>query len=320
MLASGPEAVLRGSQRDVEVLIGEMAMGVDVNKKHKDRIVKAKAPKPATLAELTDRWEMEGLAARRESYQKRAPASVRYTFKPMLRTLAVDLSGEAILRSLDACTLPLLQERQLHLSDHAENGQDHLAHWSAGVDCGLKDAEVCALLLKLMYEVQNVAGGASQPVELGDNQRVARAYEVHERLKLAAALARPPRHFLGSHDGAACGPEHRFLHGSVLRARTHPRVSDQVGAIDAVVFAVASCGARFDDFNLMAVPGQSVHLGPKTLTPCRAKGVYQGRPPTFDHAKIVALRKQGKGATEIARAVGCQRGNVYKALKASGLK
>ena len=52
----------------------------------------------------------------------------------------------------------------------------------------------------------------------------------------------------------------------------------------------------------------------------KAKGVYKGRPPTFDHAKIVALRKQGKGATEIARAVGCQRGNVYKALKASGLK
>ena len=51
----------------------------------------------------------------------------------------------------------------------------------------------------------------------------------------------------------------------------------------------------------------------------KAKGVYKGRPPTFDHAKIVALRKQGKGATEIARAVGCQRGNVYKALKASGL-
>ena len=34
----------------------------------------------------------------------------------------------------------------------------------------------------------------------------------------------------------------------------------------AVVFAVAPCGARFDDFNVMAVPGQSVHLGPKTLT------------------------------------------------------
>ena len=52
----------------------------------------------------------------------------------------------------------------------------------------------------------------------------------------------------------------------------------------------------------------------------RALVIAAGDPPTFDHAKIVALRKQGKGATEIARAVGCQRGNVYKALKASGLK
>jgi DNA invertase Pin-like site-specific DNA recombinase len=52
----------------------------------------------------------------------------------------------------------------------------------------------------------------------------------------------------------------------------------------------------------------------------KAKGVYKGRPPTFDHAKIIALRKQGKGATEIARTVGCKRGNVYKTLKASGLK
>ena len=51
----------------------------------------------------------------------------------------------------------------------------------------------------------------------------------------------------------------------------------------------------------------------------KARGVYKGRPVTFDHAKIVALRKDGLGATEIARAVGCKRGNVYKALKAGGL-
>ena len=38
----------------------------------------------------------------------------------------------------------------------------------------------------------------------------------------------------------------------------------------------------------------------------KAKGIYKGRPATF-------------GATEIARAVGCKRGNVYKALKAAGL-
>jgi DNA invertase Pin-like site-specific DNA recombinase len=51
----------------------------------------------------------------------------------------------------------------------------------------------------------------------------------------------------------------------------------------------------------------------------KAKGVYKSRPVTFDHTKIVALRKEGLGATEIARAVGCKRGNVYKTLKAAGI-
>jgi DNA invertase Pin-like site-specific DNA recombinase len=44
----------------------------------------------------------------------------------------------------------------------------------------------------------------------------------------------------------------------------------------------------------------------------KAKGIYKGRPVTFDRARIVSLRK------EIAEAVGCKPGNVYKALKAAG--
>jgi DNA invertase Pin-like site-specific DNA recombinase len=47
----------------------------------------------------------------------------------------------------------------------------------------------------------------------------------------------------------------------------------------------------------------------------KAKGVYKGRPVTFDRARIVALGKEGMGATEIAKAVGCKQGNVYKTLK-----
>jgi hypothetical protein len=31
------------------------------------------------------------------------------------------------------------------------------------------------------------------------------------------------------------------------------------------------------------------------------------------------LRKEGMGTTEIAKAVGCKQGNVYKTLKAAGL-
>ena len=46
----------------------------------------------------------------------------------------------------------------------------------------------------------------------------------------------------------------------------------------------------------------------------KAKGVYKGRPVTFDHEHILAMRREGKGATEIARAVGCKRGLVYKVL------
>jgi DNA invertase Pin-like site-specific DNA recombinase len=51
----------------------------------------------------------------------------------------------------------------------------------------------------------------------------------------------------------------------------------------------------------------------------KAKGIYKGRPVTFDRARIVSLRKEGMGATEIAKSVGCKRGNVYKTLKAAGL-
>ncbi|RFB78319.1 recombinase family protein [Methylovirgula sp. 4M-Z18] len=51
----------------------------------------------------------------------------------------------------------------------------------------------------------------------------------------------------------------------------------------------------------------------------KAEGAYKGRPVTIDHDKIVELRREGKGATDIARIVGCGRGNVYKVLKAAGI-
>jgi DNA invertase Pin-like site-specific DNA recombinase len=50
----------------------------------------------------------------------------------------------------------------------------------------------------------------------------------------------------------------------------------------------------------------------------KAQGVYKGRPITLDHERIRAMKAEGKGATEIARVLGCSRGAVYKALNASG--
>ena len=100
-LGAWPQLTLAAARKAVEVLIGRMAAGFDVNQEHRDKITKAKAPKPATLAELVDRWEREGLAQQRDSYRKRALASVRYTFRPMMRTPITDLSGEAIKAVLD---------------------------------------------------------------------------------------------------------------------------------------------------------------------------------------------------------------------------
>jgi DNA invertase Pin-like site-specific DNA recombinase len=48
----------------------------------------------------------------------------------------------------------------------------------------------------------------------------------------------------------------------------------------------------------------------------KARGVYKGRPVTLDRKRIVALKAEGKGATEIARELGCSRGAVYKVLNA----
>ena len=59
-LGAWPQLTLAAARKAVEALIGRMAAGFDVNQEHRDRIAKAKAPKPATLAELVDRWEREG--------------------------------------------------------------------------------------------------------------------------------------------------------------------------------------------------------------------------------------------------------------------
>jgi DNA invertase Pin-like site-specific DNA recombinase len=44
----------------------------------------------------------------------------------------------------------------------------------------------------------------------------------------------------------------------------------------------------------------------------KARGVYKGRKPSVKADAIQALRDQGKGATEIAKALGIGRASVYR--------
>jgi DNA invertase Pin-like site-specific DNA recombinase len=49
----------------------------------------------------------------------------------------------------------------------------------------------------------------------------------------------------------------------------------------------------------------------------KAKGIYKGRPVTLDHAKVIRMKQEGRGATEIAKSLACSRRAVYKILAAA---
>lgn len=52
------------------------------------------------------------------------------------------------------------------------------------------------------------------------------------------------------------------------------------------------------------------------IAKAKAQGAYKGRKASIDPAEVLALQAAGKGATEIAKALGIGRSSVYRALKA----
>ncbi|MBB3941773.1 DNA invertase Pin-like site-specific DNA recombinase [Novosphingobium fluoreni] len=48
----------------------------------------------------------------------------------------------------------------------------------------------------------------------------------------------------------------------------------------------------------------------------KLKGLYKGRPATIDTARILELKEQGLGATQIAKTMSIGRASVYRALAA----
>ena len=51
------------------------------------------------------------------------------------------------------------------------------------------------------------------------------------------------------------------------------------------------------------------------ITSAKAKGVYKGRRPSIDVGAVIALKSQGKGASEISQLLGIGRASVYRATK-----
>lgn len=51
------------------------------------------------------------------------------------------------------------------------------------------------------------------------------------------------------------------------------------------------------------------------IAKAKAEGVYKGRKPSIDVAEVRRLKGDGKGATEIAKALGIGRASVYRVLE-----
>lgn len=52
------------------------------------------------------------------------------------------------------------------------------------------------------------------------------------------------------------------------------------------------------------------------IAKAKAQGVYKGRKASIDPAEVLALKASGKGASEIAKALGIGRASVYRVLDA----
>jgi DNA invertase Pin-like site-specific DNA recombinase len=52
------------------------------------------------------------------------------------------------------------------------------------------------------------------------------------------------------------------------------------------------------------------------IAKAKTAGIYKGRPASIDAAHVRAMKAQGKGASEIAKALKIGRASVYRVLEA----
>ena len=62
--------------------------------------------------------------------------------------------------------------------------------------------------------------------------------------------------------------------------------------------------------------GPRARAGSRGIAKAKAAGVYKGRPASIDAAQVRAMKAQGKGASEIAKALKIGRASVYRVLEA----
>jgi len=107
------------------------------------------------------------------------------------------------LRGANSLHLTLAAQVRLELRKDAEHVEEGLPGGARRVDGLLGRLERRALASKLAHDVLQVADRARQPINPGDDQRVALADEVEDGAQLGAAFRRSPASLLGPDDVAA---------------------------------------------------------------------------------------------------------------------
>ena len=126
-----------------------------------------------------------------------------------------------------------------------------------------------------------------------------------------------------------------FLHaGDVLTVTKLDRLARSVGDLMRIVDLLAEKGASLRVLNAnidTSTASGKAFLGMlgafaefetnlrserqlEGIEKAKAAGVYKGRPASIDADRIRQLKQDGKGATEIARAMGVGRASVYRLL------
>ena len=93
--------------------------------------------------------------------------------------------------------------------------------------------------------------------------------------------------------------------GAILKATEHP--IDTSSAAGKAFLDMLGVFAEFET-NLRR------ERQAEGIAAAKARGVYKGRPPSIDAAKVAALKAEGLGATEIAKRLKVGRASVYRVL------
>jgi DNA invertase Pin-like site-specific DNA recombinase len=107
--------------------------------------------------------------------------------------------------------------------------------------------------------------------------------------------------------------------GDVLMVTRIDRLARSIGDLQDIVRAVRARGASLKATEQPIAEFETNLRRERQLegiAKAKAAGVYKGRPASIDAAQVRAMKAQGLGASEIAKALKIGRASVYRVLEA----